>query len=134
MCTNYRPISLSFTICKVMERIIVNQIQSFLHSNNLITSAQYGFRKGSSTIIQLIKCHSELVETQNNGKATDVIYLDLAKAFDSVSHSKLILKLQAYEISNDLLKWFENFLSNRTQTVFVDSVISDFLPVTSGTP
>lgn len=92
-CANYRPILLTSTICKVMERIIVNQIQSFLHSNNLITSAQYGFRKGSSSIIQLIECHSELVKTQNSGKATDVIYLDLAKAFDSVSHSKLILKL-----------------------------------------
>ena len=70
--------------------------------------------------------------SQNYGEATDVIYLDYAKAFNSVIHSKLLHKLYAYGIRNDLLKWFENFLSSRTQAVTNNGVLFDFLPVTSG--
>ena len=103
-----------------------------MQDNNLITYAQYGFQSGSSTVTQLIECHTEWVTSQNNGEATDVIYLDYAKAFDSVIHSKLLHKLYAYGIRDDLLKWFENFLSSRTQAVTISGVLSDFLPVTSG--
>ena len=70
--------------------------------------------------------------SQNNGEATDVIYLDYAKAFDSVIHSKLLHKLYTYGIRDDLLKWFENFLSSRTLAVTINGVLSDFLPVTCG--
>ena len=69
--------------------------------------------------------------SQNNGEATDVIYLDYAKAFDSVIHCKLLHKLYAHYIHDDLLKWFENFLSSRTQAVTINGVLSDILPVTS---
>ena len=72
------------------------------------------------------------MNSQNNGEATDVIYLDYAKAFDSVIHSKLLHKLYAYDIRDDLLKWFENFLSSRIQAVTINCELSDFLPVTSG--
>ena len=90
---NYRSISLVFCISKVMERVIIDQVQSFLQDNNLITHVQYGFQSGSSTVTQLIECHTEWVTSQNNGEATDVIYPDYAKAFDSVIHSKLLHKL-----------------------------------------
>ena len=117
---NYRPISLVYYISKVMERIIINQVQIFLQDNNFITYAQYGFQNGSSTVTQLnIECHTEWVTSQNNGEVTDVIYLDYAKAFDSVIHSKLLHKLYAYGIRDDLLKWFENFLSSHTQAVTI---------------
>ena len=124
--------SLVSCISKVIERVIIDQVQIFLQDNNLITYAQYGFQSGSSTVTQLIECHTEWVTSQNNGEATDVIYLDYAKAFDSVIHSKLLHKLYAYGIRDDLLKWFENFLSSRTQAVTISGVLSDFLPVTSG--
>ena len=63
-----------------MERVIIDQVQIFLQDNNLITHAQYGFQCGSSTVTQLIEYHTEWVTSQNNGEATDVIYLDYAKA------------------------------------------------------
>jgi len=132
--SNYRPISLISSISKVMERVIVNQMLDFLHAHQLITPAQYGFQHGSSTIIQLIECHSAWLTSQNKGDATDVIYLDYAKAFDSVIHAKLLLKLAAYGIHNDLLIWFTNFLNGRTQAVMIDGSLSYFLPVTSGVP
>ena len=70
--------------------------------------------------------------SQNNDEATDVIYLDYAKAFDSIIHSMLLHKLYPYDIRDDLLKWFENFLSSLTQAVTINGVLSDYLPVTSG--
>ena len=115
-----------------MERVIIDQVQIFLQDNNLITHAQYGFQSGSSIVTQLIECHIEWVNSQNNGETTDVIYLDYAKAFDSVIHSKLLHKLYAYGLRDDLLKWFENFLSSRTQAVKINGVLSEFLPTTSG--
>ena len=84
-----------------MERVIIDQVQIFLQDNNLITHAQYGFQSGSSTVTQLIECHTEWMTNQNNGEATDVIYLDYAKAFDSVIHSKLLHILYAYGIRDD---------------------------------
>ena len=72
-----------------------------------------------------------MVTSQNNGEATYVIYLDYAKTIDSVINIKLLHKLYAFGIRDDLLKWFENFLSSRTQAVTVNGVLSDFLPVTS---
>ena len=89
---NYRPISLVSCISKVIERVI-----------NLITHAQYGFQNGSSTVTQLNECHTEWVTSQNNGVATDVIYLDYAKVFDSVIHGKPLHKLYAYGIRDNLL-------------------------------
>ena len=100
---NYRPISLVSCISNDIERIIIDQVQTFLQDNNLIMHAQYGFQSGSSTITKLIECHTEWVTSQNNGKATDVINLNYAKAFDSVIHSKLLHKLYAYGIHEDLL-------------------------------
>ena len=75
---------------------------------------------------------SATLTSQNNGEATDVIYLDYAKAFDSVIFSKLLHKLYSYGIRDDILKWFENFLGSRTQAVAINGVLSDFLPITSG--
>ena len=129
---NYRPISFVSCISKVMECVIIDQVQIFLQDNNFITHAQYSFQSGSSTVTQLIECHIEWVTSQNNGEATDVIYLDYAKAFGSVIHSKLLHKLYAYGIRDDLLKWFKNFRSSCTQAVTINGVLSDFLPVTSG--
>ena len=129
---NYRPISLVSCISKVMERVIIDQVQIFLQENNLITHAQCGFQSSNLTVTQLIECHTEWVTSQNNGEATDVIYLDYAKAFDSVIHGKLLHKLYENGLRDDILKWFENFFSSRTKAVTINGVLFDFQPVTSG--
>ena len=96
---NYRPISLTSTISKVMERIINDHILSYLSTNNLIGRHQFGFQKQCSTITQLIDCYSDWSSAINDGSSVDVIYLDYAKAFDSVVHNKLFLKLEAHGIT-----------------------------------
>jgi len=70
----------------------------------------------------------------NNKLTIDIIYVDFQKAFDSVSHSKLLIKLEGYGIHGDLLAWLRAFLSNRTQVVNVEGCFSDIVCITSGVP
>ena len=67
-----------------------------------------------------------------NGDCIDVIYLDFSKAFDTVPHQRLLSKLKAYGIQNNMLSWIESFLSERKQRVRVNAAYSDYAPVTSG--
>ena len=70
-----------------MKRIITNQLMSYLSDYNLLSSQQFGFQKNSSIIMQLLDCYNDWPAAQNAGSSVDVIYLDFAKAFDSVVHS-----------------------------------------------
>ena len=70
----------------------------------------------------------------DNGRQTDMIVMDFSKAFDKVSHNKLISSLHEYGIDSTTLEWIRNFLSGRTQSVVVDGAESDSLQVTSGVP
>jgi hypothetical protein len=76
----------------------------------------------------------QLAAALNNKQSVDVIYIDFQKACDTVSHSKLILKLESYRISGALLRWIKVFLSNRTQVIKISNCISDKSQVTSGVP
>ena len=68
------------------------------------------------------------------GKQTDLILLDFSKAFDKVAHEKLLLKLHQYGIRGDTLNWIKDFLDNRKQTVVINGINSDEVPVSSGVP
>jgi hypothetical protein len=131
---NYRPISLTSVCCKVMESIIKKHMMSFLDANNILSASQYGFRSGKSTSTQLLHCTNDWTKSLDQKTAVDVIYLDFAKAFDTVSHTKLFKKLQNVGIKGDLLSWIIAFLSNRTQQVVIDSTLSDTAQVISGVP
>ena len=118
--SNYRPFSLTSAVSKVMELIITDQLLSYLSNNNLLSSQQFGFQKSSPTIMQLFECYNDWSAAQNAGNSVDVIYLDFAKAFDSVVHSKLLLKLAAYGISGNLLAWIRCFLTDRSHFVYIN--------------
>lgn len=130
--TNYRPISLLSVLSKVLERCVYNNLME--HIAQFFTDAQHGFLKGRSTVTQLLSFYHNVGLSLDKGLQTDVIYLDLAKAFDSVSHRKLLVKLTTYGISDTLLKWMENYLSDRYQKCIINGVTSSSLPVTSGVP
>jgi hypothetical protein len=131
---NYRPISLTSVCCKVMESIIKKHIVSFLDTNNILSPLQYGFRSGQSTSSQLLHCTNHWTKSIDRKIPVDVIYLDFAKAFDTVSHTKLFQKLQNTGIKGDLLAWIIAFLSNRTQQVNIESTSSNRAQVISGVP
>ena len=99
---NYRPISLTSTCCRVMERIINKELLDYLLDNSLITKQQHGFIRYKSTCGNLLECLQDWVLSIDNKRVTDVIYIDFKKAFDRVSHKKLLLKLSSYDITADL--------------------------------
>ena len=113
-----------------METIIKDTMLCYLQSANLITKDQHGFMKSHSTCSQLLECVHDWSYTLESNFACHVIYIDFKKAFDSVSHKKLIYKLTAYGFSEKLITWLTSFLSHRTQTVRVNSSLSDKINVT----
>ena len=130
--SNYRPISLLCTVSKVLEKLICEGCMDFLSGS--ISPFQFGFTKHRSSLQQMLLFYSEVFESLNSGIQTDVIFLDFAKAFDSVPHAELLFKLRQRGIGGKLWKWFMAYLANRMQCVCVEGVCSNFLPVKSGVP
>ena len=132
--TNYRPISLTCTLCKVFESIIATEIIDFLLKHNLINENQHGFLKKHSTCTNLLETLNDWTIHLSNHKSVVVAYIDFTRAFDSVSHSKLLNKLISYGISGNLLFWIQAFITNRSQCVRVGSTLSSSCLVSSGIP
>ena len=131
---NYRPISLTCLLVKVLEKLVASHISSFINSKNLLSDHQFGFRTGSSCTSQLIHIFHSWASALDSGKLTDVVFLDFAKAFDSVSHKHLLAKLQLFGIKGNILPWLSDFLYERKQRVVIDGAFSDWGNVISGGP
>ena len=131
---NYRPVSLTCIVCKIMESIVREEVMKFLKSNQLLSPKQFGFLSGRSTTLQLLTMLDKWTSILDRGGAIDVIYFDFMKAFDKVSHGRLLLKLRAYGIDGSLHAWIRAFLSDRRQRVTVNEANSRWEPVTSGVP
>ena len=132
--SNYRPVALTSHIVKIMEKIIVKYITSYLERKNLMNPGQHGFRAGHSCLSQLIEHHENIVESLEKGCNIDVVYLDFEKAFDKVDHGVLLHKLRDLGITGTLGKWIHSFLTNRTQFVAVKGAVSQALEVVNGVP
>ena len=117
-----------------MERIINFELLHYLYQRGLISKHQHGFLHKRSTCTNLLESVYDWSVALNNKLTTDIIYIDFQKAFDSVCHQKLIIKLEGYGICGDLLAWLKAFLSNRTQVVNVNDCFSDVIHITSGVP
>ena len=131
---NYRPISLTSIVCKIMEKIIKDTVLKHLVDNNLLSAKQFGFLSGRSTVTQLLKFLNECAEKVAKGEVVDTIYMDFAKAFDKVPHRRLLKKLEAYGISGNILQWIKAFLMEREQIVVVNGEKSKPGIVLSGVP
>ena len=131
---NYRPISLTSLVCKPMKTFIKNAIMNHLTSQELLSPKQFGFINGRSTTTQLLNYLSKCIDKITDGTVVDSIYLDFAKALDTVPYKRLLIKLKAYGITGNILSWIKAFLTNRTQTVKVNGVPSKTAPVISGIP
>ena len=128
---NYRPISLTCILCKILESIIKENIMTFLNSGSKISDCQHGFRSKRSCITQLLKVMEDYSRFFDDGKDFDVIYLDFRKAFDSVPHQRLFGKIKSYGIAGNVLNWLKNFLQNRSQRVVVNGQMSTHKKVIS---
>ena len=109
---NYRPISLTPIICKFIECGIRDALLKHMMQNNFISPHQHGFMSKKSTTSQLLELTFDIASNLKKGYATDVIYLDYAKAFDTVSHCKLIANLKNYKFNNNIIMWVKNSYLN----------------------
>ena len=105
-----------------------------MDNHNLLYDLQHGFRSKLSCETQLVTLLEDLIRNSTAGSQTDLVLLDFSKAFDKVSHQKLLLKLHKYGIRGPILTWIQAFLSNQTQTVVLENEHSNTVPVTSGVP
>ena len=117
-----------------MESIVRDALVSNLMNNKLIADPQHGFVPGRDCITQLLVCMEEWTDMIENGMCFDVIYTDFSKAFDSVPHERLFIKLESLGIKGDILKWIRSFLQGRTQSVNVEGSHSSWKNVLSGIP
>ena len=117
-----------------MEKLIYQQITDHIQINNYISYSQYGFLKGRSTNSQLLKIMNKWTLACNDDIQIDCIYLDIQKAFDSVSHKLWIHKLRMYHFSEPIMSWLTSFMSDRKQSIQINGVKSELTPVISGVP
>ncbi len=131
---NYRPISLTSVVCKLLESIIRDKIVKHLELHNLIRDSQHGFRNKRSCLTNLLEFYNKLFHMHDQSKTLDIIYLDFKKAFDKVPHNKLLTKIKALGITGNIYGWIEDWLRDRKQRVVVNGEKSSWTPVSSGVP
>ena len=110
---NYRPVSLTSVVCKLLETLIRDHMVEFLVKHKLINTSQHGFLKARSCLTNLLCFLEEITKWVDDGSPVDVVYLDFQKAFDKVPHQRLLLKLKAHGIGNDVINWMEKWLTHR---------------------
>ena len=131
---NYRPISLTSVVCKILEKLIRCSIMEHLEENHLLSPHQHGFRSNKSCLTQLLEYLHFVEEMTDNGDCVDAVYLDCSKAFDTVPHDLLLLKLKCVGVDGRTLNWIKDFLTNRQQRVQVKDCCSEWRGVWSGVP
>src|SRR6218665_2661933 len=134
LMTNYRPISVLPFTAKLLEKAIANRLTAFVEKLELLSPMQFGFRKHHSTEMALIKIQDMITKAIDNKKHSLGIFIDLAKAFDTVDHSILIKKLNNYGVRGVPLVWFRNYLDARYQRVRCNGALSESRLITYGVP
>ena len=131
---NYRPVSLLPICGKILERLIFNQMFSFLIENNLISSNQSGFKSGDSCIKQLLSTTHEIYKSFGNGFEVRGVFLNISKAFNKVWHEGIIFKLKQNGISGKLLSDLSDFLKDRKLIVTLNGQVSSWTDENAGVP
>ena len=131
---NYRPISLLPAISKILERIILNRLNTIIETNDTIPPFQYGFRKDRGTVMQLHRTLHLIAQSLNNAKITTFLTLDIESAFDSVWHDAIIFKLFKLNFPTYLIKILKSYLANRSFQVKVNNMMSTPQSIPAGVP
>ena len=131
---NYRPISILPILGKTIEYFVNNQLTQYLDDKGFICKHQYGFRKDHSTTYLMLDLFDKIYTSKNRNKQPGIVFLDIKKAFDTVSHTILLAKLKHYGITGIALEWFRSFLSDRMQKTKIGSKMSQLNRILSGVP
>lgn len=131
---NYRPISVLTSISKIIEKLINNRLITYLNKFNILSDRQYGFRRGKSTQDAVIDLTSKIIEQLDNKGKCLTVFLDLKKAFDTVSVPILVKKLEKIGVRGAPLDLFRDYLSERKQRVRIGQTLSGNASVNFGVP
>ena len=102
-----------------------SRLVNFLEKQKILYPHQFGFQKQKSTSLAILDLYNKPVETIQNKKSSCCVFLDFTKAFDTVNYKILLSKLEHYDIREIALDWFQSYLNERTQRVFVGGQFSD---------
>ena len=131
---NYRPISLTSVACKLLEHISGRHLRDHMEKHNILSDRNHGFRSGHSCETQLLTTMHDLFRSNDTGIQTDVVILDLSKAFDTVRHNKLLYKLDHYGVRSPVHTCITNFLTSRKIRVVLEGEELEEVAVDSGVP
>ena len=122
---NYRPVSNLSFLSKVLEKVVVNQLNSHINSSNTSNQYQSVYRKFHSTETALLRIHNDILASLDAGKVTALILLDLSAAFDTVDHTILSRRLDDwFKVTRKTLDWFKSYMTARCQRGKVGDCLS----------
>ena len=122
---NYRPVSLTPVICKLLEMLIKDHMMDFLIRQKLLNSSQRGFITSRSCLTNMLCFLEKFTKWMDEGSPVDIFYLGFQKAFDKVPNLRLLLKLKAHGIWDGTIDWIVQWLIDRRQRVLVDGEVSN---------
>lgn len=133
--SNLRPISILSALSKVFEKLLKQQILYFIQNNGLLSDLQSGFRSGHNTTTAFLKIHDDIHKEIDKKGIALLLLIDFSKAFDRVSHNKLLRKLSNnFSFSRSAINLIQSYLTNRTQCVSIDGILSQSINIVSGVP
>ena len=133
--SNYRPVTNLCFIAKILEKLVLCQVSSYLNSHNLCNTFQSAYRPGHSTEIALLKVVNDMFLSLNKGNISVLALLDFSSAFDTIDHPILVHRLHTdFGFTDIILQWFSSYLTDRTHYISLLNHCSAFAPVHSSVP
>lgn len=132
--TNYRPISVLPIFGRVFEKLVASQLYNYCEFNEIIPVQQFGFRRSSSCEMALLTASNSWLQSIDQGLFVGALLLDMSKAFDTVPHQMLLDELVKIGCGTNVISWFFNYLSNRTQRVINHNENTPWMSITRGVP